>query len=188
MKRREFLAVGTSSALALSGCQRQRPTRPGVLAEVVREVVVPWTASVLATSKRLETAVGELASVPALDTLRAVRTELKATLLAWKRAQCFRLGPFVDTNAFARALFGQLDRRQSKPRCGAAPRSMRRSLPILAQTLVAFTRWSTYSFRWTATSQPAQLPSLAMPGSEGVSYAEGSQGAWPATLRVRVSR
>lgn len=76
-----------------------------MLTALVQEVVVPDTASVVATSGDLLGAVGALAAGPSVETLRGARAKLKAAALAWKRAQCFRNGPMVETNAFVRTLF-----------------------------------------------------------------------------------
>lgn len=76
-----------------------------MLTALVREVVVPATASVVATSKALEATAGVLATAPSLEALRAARATFRPAVLAWKRAQCFRHGPMVETNAFVRTLF-----------------------------------------------------------------------------------
>jgi predicted lipoprotein len=106
MKRRQFVlgqfAIATWVA---TGCRREPLTRQAALKALVHEVVVPATQAVIATSAELSVAVTNLSSSPSLDTLRAARAKFKPSLLAWKRAQCFRLGPMVDTNAFVRALF-----------------------------------------------------------------------------------
>jgi uncharacterized protein len=106
MRRRELLGHGVSVALLAAGCRRSAPpSRPAVLTALVHEVVVPQTAAVVATSDELLRAVGALAAGPSVETLREARAKFKAAVLAWKRAQSFRHGPMVETNAFVRTLF-----------------------------------------------------------------------------------
>src|SRR4051794_33286893 len=105
MRRRAFLEHCAFGALAAAGCRREAPTREAVLRALVHEVILPDTQAVVATSTELAAAVNAFVSSPALDTLRAARTRFESALLAWKRSQCFRLGPMVDTNAFVRTLF-----------------------------------------------------------------------------------
>jgi len=106
MQRREFLGHGVSAALFAAGCRRAPPpSRPAVLTALVHEVVVPSTAAVVTASGELLDAAGALAAGPSAKTLGAARVKLKAAALVWKRAQCFRNGPMVETNAFVRTLF-----------------------------------------------------------------------------------
>jgi predicted lipoprotein len=105
MKRREFLAECALGAALAAGCRREPPTRQAVLKALVHEVVAPATKAVVTTSTELDAAVTAFANEPSVDRLRTARGKFKTTLLAWKRAQCFRLGPMVDTNAFVRSLF-----------------------------------------------------------------------------------
>lgn len=105
MQRRGFLETCAVGALAAAGCRREPPTRQAVLSALVREVIVPDTRAVVTTSSALAAGVDAFVTAPAVDTLRAARAKFESALLAWKRAQCFRLGPMVDTNAFVRTLF-----------------------------------------------------------------------------------
>lgn len=105
MKRRDFLGQCAIFAGAAAGCRREPPTRQAVLTSLVHEVVAPGIRTVVTTSKDLEAAVSALAGSPSADTLRSARAKFTPALLAWKYAQCFRLGPMVDTNAFVRTLF-----------------------------------------------------------------------------------
>jgi len=106
MQRREFLGHGAAAALVVAGCRgAPPPSRPAVLTALVREVVVPDTSAVVATSGELAVAVEALASAPSMPALRAARAKFRTTVLAWKRAQSFRHGPMVETNAFVRTLF-----------------------------------------------------------------------------------
>ena len=105
MKRRDFLGQCALGALTAAGCRREPPPRQAVLTALVHEVVAPGIRAVVAASAELEVAVKELASALSPPALENARTKFKHALLAWKHAQCFRLGPMVDTNAFVRTLF-----------------------------------------------------------------------------------
>lgn len=105
MKRRDFLALAASATELIVGCRRQPPTRQAVLVALVHEVVLPDTKAVATTSRELERAVSSLASAPSTSTMHEARARFVPALLAWKRAQCFRAGPMVETSALVRALF-----------------------------------------------------------------------------------
>jgi len=104
-ERRTFLALCATTALTFTGCRRRPATRQGVLTSLVGEVIVPVTTAVATTSSDLERAVRGLATAPSSSMLRAARARFAPALLAWKRAQCFRAGPIVDTSALVRATF-----------------------------------------------------------------------------------
>jgi predicted lipoprotein len=108
MLRRALLSnLGALTTLSLAGvpaCGRP-PRREEVLSALVRRVVVPDTRVVLDKSDRLSRAVTTFAAMPTLDSLATARAALRQALLAWKRAQCFKNGPLVETNAFLRSAF-----------------------------------------------------------------------------------
>ncbi|HEV8547751.1 MAG TPA: imelysin family protein [Polyangiaceae bacterium] len=107
MERRDFLRASAAIGLTGAACKQARvpPSRAAVLTALVHEVVVPDAAAVIASSIELRKAASAFANAPAPATLRAVRSAFVPALLAWKRAQCFRNGPMVETNAFVRTLF-----------------------------------------------------------------------------------
>jgi predicted lipoprotein len=99
--------VGAALALTGSagiGCRRP-PSRREVLAALVREVAVPQAQETLAASTQLEVAAKALSLSPSAGTLHVAREAWRGAVLAWKRAQCFRNGPLVETNALVRATF-----------------------------------------------------------------------------------
>jgi predicted lipoprotein len=108
VKRRTFLEAALAAAsvagLGGAGCRRTA-TREELLYGIVLDVVVPSAREVLETSEALVRATEALAAAPNVDALRAARRAFRPALLAWKGAQCFRHGPFVETSALLRALF-----------------------------------------------------------------------------------
>jgi predicted lipoprotein len=108
VRRRALLKAAVSAlpvaALGTAACRR-KVTREETLAAIVREVVVPSTRNVAATSERLVRVTQALANEPGVKALGAARAAFRPALLAWKGAQCFRQGPLVETNALLRALF-----------------------------------------------------------------------------------
>jgi predicted lipoprotein len=75
------------------------------LRALIEQVVVPTTANVAATSRRLDGALARLAGEPSLTTLRQAREQWQHTLLSWKRADAFHQGPIMDANCLLRAMF-----------------------------------------------------------------------------------
>ena len=102
MKRREFL--GMTLAAALGACRRPK-TRDEVLKALVHDVVVQDVVEVEATSNALEQAITRFTGAPDLATLRSARNDWHNALLAWKRAECFRTGPMLETHALVRGVF-----------------------------------------------------------------------------------
>ncbi len=102
MKRREFL--GVTLAAALGACRRAK-TREEVLSALVREVVTPEVVEVAATSRELERAITRFTGAPELAALRSARKDWHYALVAWKRAECFRAGPMLETHALVRGAF-----------------------------------------------------------------------------------
>jgi predicted lipoprotein len=76
-----------------------------VLAALVQEIAVPQLAEVRDGSERLAAAVASFAAAPGPETLRGARDAWRTALLAWKRAQAFRHGPLVESNALVRATY-----------------------------------------------------------------------------------
>ena len=125
--RRRFLA-GALAGLATSGltggCRsRPPPTREGTLSALVREVLVPATRDVVATSGRLADAVAALERSPSAGALRKSRAQWTLATLSWKRVECLRSGPFVDSSALARVLYWPL-------RAGAVEALLARETPV----------------------------------------------------------
>lgn len=108
MQRRSLLVqTGTLAALALIGpaaCGAP-PKREEVLEHLVLDVAVPETRETLKVSEQLDKAVSGLAATPTLASLGFARAAFEQALLAWKRVQCFKNGPLVETNALVRATF-----------------------------------------------------------------------------------
>ncbi|MGC4087144.1 MAG: imelysin family protein [Polyangiaceae bacterium] len=105
MRRRQFLVQClAASAFGLPACARP-PQRDEVLAALVRGVVVPDAQAVLDASDKLHRAVTAFAATPTLPALRVAQAALGAALLAWKRVECFKNGPLVESNALLRATF-----------------------------------------------------------------------------------
>jgi len=98
------LAALATLSLPNLGC-RHVPQREEVLFELVQRVVVSDTRAVLDKSQRLSRAVTSFAAAPAVNSLASARAALREALLSWKRAQCFKNGPIVETNALVRAMF-----------------------------------------------------------------------------------
>lgn len=99
------LACAAASALLPLGCKTEQPSRAGVLRATVREIVVPETRAVVTLSERLEGAAVDLFQNPSAKSVQAARGTWKRAAVAWKRVQCFRSGPIVETAALARASF-----------------------------------------------------------------------------------
>ncbi|HET9934462.1 MAG TPA: imelysin family protein [Polyangiaceae bacterium] len=125
MQRRSLLRLGALSAFALvgaPGCARPIK-REDVLSRLVRDVAVPELQATLKASERLSSALSALGATPTLTSLSFARAAFAQCLLAWKRAQCFKNGPIVDTNALVRATFWP-------PRTAAAEALMNGNDPI----------------------------------------------------------
>lgn len=108
MLRRTFLAACagcTLTALATPGCSRTPASRSEILSALVLEVVKPETELVASETARFEESAQAFVKSPSEQTLSAVRAAFRPTLLAWKRSQCFRAGPMVETGALLRATF-----------------------------------------------------------------------------------
>jgi predicted lipoprotein len=90
---------------------------------LVLEVAVPDLQATLAASERLSRAISAFGATPTLASLGFARAAFAQCLLAWKRAQCFKNGPLVDTNALVRATFWP-------PRISAAEAVMNGTDPI----------------------------------------------------------
>jgi len=101
LSRRSLLA---SSVCALVSC-RSGGAREQVLRALVEQVVVPNTAAVAESSRRLATEAGRFAAEPTVSALHAVRQQWRNALSSWKRADAFRNGPIMDTNSLLRAMF-----------------------------------------------------------------------------------
>src|SRR6478735_1940224 len=106
MQRRTFIqhAVLASSGALLPSC-RKGGAREAVLRNLVEHVLVPNTVALARDSVRLEHEVSRLGVEPTLATLRTARTHWQQALLSWKRADVFRIGPIVESNAVLRAMF-----------------------------------------------------------------------------------
>ena len=108
MQRRTlFLQTSALAAFALlapTACGAP-PTRQEVLEHLVLDVAVPDTRATLKASEQLSKAVSALAATPTLTSLGFARAAFDQALLAWKRIQCFKNGPLVETNALVRATF-----------------------------------------------------------------------------------
>ena len=105
MQRREFLQqVALVAVSAASACRRAR-TREEVLAGLVRDIVVHDTEALATASRKFEQSLTEFVAAPTTATLGLTRTAFRAALVAWKRAQCFRNGPIVESDALLRASF-----------------------------------------------------------------------------------
>jgi predicted lipoprotein len=102
MNRRTFV-LGTSAVCALlgSGCRRIA-TREDVLRQLVQEVVIPEIRALPRANQALLHSLRQLGSEQGLE---QARTALRASLLAWQRAQAFRSGPLVESNALLRSTF-----------------------------------------------------------------------------------
>lgn len=133
MQRRQLLSqLAVISVLPLvggSGCAR-RVERAEVLSRLVLDVAVPDLQAVLAASEALDRELTAFGAAPTSVTLAAARAAFAQCLLAWKRAQCFKNGPLVDTNALVRATFWPA-------RPGAAETIMNGSEPIDSQRVEA---------------------------------------------------
>jgi predicted lipoprotein len=102
--RRQLSQLGPLFAISAAiGCGR-RAQKP-VLAELVTHVVLGMARELRSESEALHVAVRALSRAPDAERLAAARAAFKRATLAWKRAYAFRAGPFVDSNAFQRAVF-----------------------------------------------------------------------------------
>lgn len=108
MRRRNvLLRLAAFSALSLLGptaCGRP-PQREEVLERLVLDEAVPELRDALKSSEQLSQAVNGLGATPTLASLGFARAAFGQAVLAWKRAQCFKNGPLVETNALVRATF-----------------------------------------------------------------------------------
>ncbi|HKO46727.1 MAG TPA: imelysin family protein [Polyangiaceae bacterium] len=106
MKRRTFIqrALLTGTVSVLSGC-RTGGAKEEVLRALVEQVVVPNTAAIAESSRRLAGELARLVAAPSLTTLQAAREQWRRALSSWKRADVFRNGPIMDTNCLLRAMF-----------------------------------------------------------------------------------
>jgi predicted lipoprotein len=106
MRRRSFIqsALLASTAGVFPACHRGL-TKADALRSLVEQVVVPNTAAVAGSSRRLDGEVARLAAEPTVTTLHAAREQWQRALLSWKRADAFRNGPIMDTNCLLRAMF-----------------------------------------------------------------------------------
>ena len=106
MERRTFIrhAMLAGTASVFPGCRRAG-AKEEVLRALVERVVVPNTADVAKTSRRLAVDLARLVAEPSLASLRASREQWQRALSSWKRADVFRSGPIMDTNCLLRAMF-----------------------------------------------------------------------------------
>jgi predicted lipoprotein len=79
--------------------------RRAVLESLVRGVVAEMARDLLQQTRALHSGVGVFAWSPSLATRAAARQRFAGAALAWKRAQAFRSGPFIGSQAFPRAAF-----------------------------------------------------------------------------------
>jgi predicted lipoprotein len=105
--RREWLSQTALAGVWLTtgACKRTPPTRPEVLEALVLEQAVPDMRALPGASSELSSALQKLAVAPSSAALSAAQSAFRAALLAWQRAQTFRSGPLVESNAFLRAAF-----------------------------------------------------------------------------------
>lgn len=102
--RRQLIELSALCALpAAVGCGRR--DQGSVLSGLVTEVVLGMAREVRAASSALHADVRSLASEPSPERQRAAQGSFKRATLAWKEAYAFRAGPFVDSEAFQRAVF-----------------------------------------------------------------------------------
>ncbi|HEY3498881.1 MAG TPA: imelysin family protein [Polyangiaceae bacterium] len=108
MKRRSFLvhcaAGGAALALGGAGCRR-RLGRAELLPALANDIGREDVLELVDASGRLESALGRFETEPSPATLRTARERWRTALLVWKRAQCFRFGPVVETNALLRTTY-----------------------------------------------------------------------------------
>jgi predicted lipoprotein len=97
-------AVGAAASALPLACRRPRK-REDVLSEIILDVVAPDTTKTADASQALAFATGTLSKTPTRAALAAARGAFHTALTAWKRAQCFRDGPMVETDALLRASF-----------------------------------------------------------------------------------
>ncbi len=76
-----------------------------MLAALVTRVVVGMARELRSESDALYVALRDLSGAPSPERQRTAQAVFKRAALAWKQAYAFRLGPFVDSNAFQRAAF-----------------------------------------------------------------------------------
>lgn len=101
MKRRSFAVM--LAAPFVPGCGKR--DRGAVLESLVREVVAEMARDLSQQTGELHAAVLALDKEPRVVTLEHARECFGTSALSWKRAQAFRSGPFVSSQAFPRAAF-----------------------------------------------------------------------------------
>ena len=102
--RRRLLELGALIALpAAVGCGKR--DQASVLSGLVNEVVLGMARDVRAESRSLHATLRALSADPAQQQQRAAQAAFKRATVAWKRAYAFRTGPFIESEAFQRAVF-----------------------------------------------------------------------------------
>ncbi len=101
MKRRSFAVL--LAAPLWGGCAPR--DRAAVLEGLVREVVAEMARDLTRQTRALHEAVTEHWQRPGATSRALLRQRFTSAALAWKRAQAFRSGPFVSSQAFQRAAF-----------------------------------------------------------------------------------
>jgi len=76
-----------------------------VLSGLVSEVVLGMARELRAASSALHAELRALSTEPTGERSSAAQAAWKRAALAWKRAFAFRIGPFIDSEAFAHAAF-----------------------------------------------------------------------------------
>lgn len=76
-----------------------------MLEALVREVVADMARDLSQQTRDLHAAVTAFGKAPSVATREEARRHFADAALAWKRAQAFRSGPFVSSQAFQRAAF-----------------------------------------------------------------------------------
>lgn len=101
MKRRSFAVL--LAAPLWSGCAER--DRAAVLEGLVREVVAEMARDLAQQTRALHEAVRKLERAPSVASRSLARQRFLGAAGSWKRAQAFRSGPFVSSQAFQRAAF-----------------------------------------------------------------------------------
>lgn len=76
-----------------------------MLSGLVREVVAEMARDLSQQTREMHAAVAAFARGPSMTARARARERFTSAALAWKRAQAFRAGPFVSSQAFQRAAF-----------------------------------------------------------------------------------
>lgn len=101
MKRRSLALL--LAAPLVGGCRPR--DRRAVLEALAREVVADLAGDLAHRTRELHLAVTVFSNEPRPATRHDARRRFLDAVLAWKRAQAFRSGPFVSSHAFQRAAF-----------------------------------------------------------------------------------